>query len=171
MMLEAIAMMCNDIQPIKPTKPPKKVFDSVLTVYPFGDPHIGVRSYFSETGEDYGLAKAEALFTQAMDRAVSNAPSSKEALIINVGDYYHSDNAQNKTRKSGNTLDTDGSYSDRLMIGVRIMRNIIDRALQKHEVVTVINTIGNHDEHLSIAMSVMLDCFYSQEPSRDDSDC
>lgn len=160
---EALEALCSDITPTSITPAPKHSKKDLLTVYPFGDPHIGVRTYFSETGEDYDLDKAEKLFTQAMDRAVFNAPASQEALIVNVGDYFHSDNAQNRTRKSGNPLDVCGSFSDRLMIGMRIMRNIIDRALQKHKKVTVINTIGNHDEHLSIALSVMLNAFYNNE--------
>ena len=160
---KAVEALCDDIDPVGPIPKPKRCFKTLLTLYPFGDPHIGVQTYFSETGEDFDLEKAERLFTSAMDRAVSNAPSSKEALIVNVGDYFHSDNAQNQTRKSKNPLDTSGSFSDRLQVGMRIMRNIIDRALQKHEKVTVINTIGNHDEHLSIALSAMLNAFYKNE--------
>lgn len=161
---EAREALCMDIIPAKPIPKPKACFESVLAVYPFGDPHIGVQTYFSETGEDFDLAKAENLFTSAMDRAVANAPSSEKALIVNVGDYFHSDNAQNQTRKSKNNLDTSGSFTDRLVVGMRIMRNIIDKALVKHQHVTVINTIGNHDEHLSIALSAMLNAFYSEEP-------
>lgn len=156
--------LCKDIKPAQPIPEPASCFESVLAVYPFGDPHVGVQTYFSETGEDFDLAKAEQLFTSAMDRAVDNAPPSERALIVNVGDYFHSDNAQNQTRKSKNPLDTSGAFTDRLMVGMRIMRNIIDKALVKHQHVTVINTIGNHDEHLSIALSAMLNAFYSDEP-------
>lgn len=161
---QIVDTLCENITPTKPTKKPKAKKDDLLTIYPFGDPHIGLATYFSETGEDYSLEKAELLFTTAMSRAVDKAPSSKEALIVNVGDYFHADNAQNQTRKSGNPLDTSGAFSDRLMIGTRIMVNIIDQALKKHEKVTVINTIGNHDEHMSIALAAILATFYRDEP-------
>lgn len=161
---EFVDVLCQDIKPTKPIKKPKLKTNDLLTVYPFGDPHIGLATYFSETGEDYTLDKAELLFTTAMERAVEKAPASKEALIVNVGDYFHSDNAQNRTRQSGNPLDTSGAFADRLQIGTRIMVSIIDKALRKHEKVTVINTIGNHDEHMSIALAAILATFYRDEP-------
>lgn len=161
---QTVQALTADIKPRKPVKKPKTKKEDLLTIYPFGDPHIGLATYFSETGENYTLDKAELLFTTAMERAVDKAPSSKEALIVNVGDYFHADNAQNQTRRSGNPLDTSGAFSDRLQIGTRIMVNIIDQALTKHEKVTVINTIGNHDEHMSIALAAILATFYRDEP-------
>jgi hypothetical protein len=44
------------------------------------------------------------------------------------------------------------------------MRQCIETALTRHETVEVINAIGNHDEVLSMALSIMLANVYENEP-------
>ena len=44
------------------------------------------------------------------------------------------------------------------------MKSCIDTALQKHRKVIVRNCIGNHDDHTSQALALILDAYYSKEP-------
>ncbi len=87
----------------------------------------------------------------------------KRALIVNVGDFFHADTRGNTTT-SGTPVDSDGRWPKVLATGVRLMRRCIDRALMKHDHVTVITEIGNHDWHTSIMLATCLAQFYENEP-------
>ncbi len=148
----------------KPTRQPTKTIGNKLTVYPMGDPHVGMYAYHAETGADFDVLIAERNLCGAVDRLVSVAPASEQALIINVGDYYHSDTADNRTQASGHALDVDTRWSKVLHVGIRAMRRCIESALAKHDQVRVINAAGNHDHHTSAVLSAVLDAFYEKEP-------
>jgi predicted phosphodiesterase len=144
----------------KTTKAPKVTNTDLLTVYPMGDPHIGMYAWQEECGEDFDCDIAERDLQQAVDYLVEKAPPSKEAVIVNLGDFFHSDTLDNMTRRSGNVLDVDSRWPRVMRIGVRIMCYIIDRALEKHQKVTVINEIGNHDDQSAYMLSLVLDAYY-----------
>ena len=164
-MMEAIiSQMCSSVPSIKPTKAPDYTNNDYMSVYPFGDPHIGLHAWHEDTGEDYDLKIAEGVFNKAMIIAVEKAPPSEIGLIINVGDFFHADNAQNRTERGGNALDVDSRYSKIIRIGVRIMQGLIELALKKHKTVKVVNAKGNHDPHSSQWLAVALDARYHDEP-------
>ena len=141
-----------------------EALDHLLTVYPMGDPHLGMLATAAETGENFDLKIAEADLVDAVDKLVNLAPASREALIVEVGDFFHTDNFDNRTTRSHHSLDVDSRWSKILSIGIRVMRRCIDRALEKHERVTVICEIGNHDDHTSIMLSHCLDLYYENNP-------
>jgi hypothetical protein len=136
----------------------------LLTVYPMGDPHLGMLSWKEETGEDFDIKLAEENLITAVDRLVDLAPASEKALIINVGDFFHSDNMDNRTSRSDNALDVDTRWAKILRIGIVTMTRCIDRALEKHKTVRVINEIGNHDDHSSVMLSLCLSHHYRLNP-------
>lgn len=136
----------------------------ILCVYPMGDPHIGMYAWVEETGASFDLVTAEAQIAAAVDHLVALAPEGSRALVINVGDFFHSDHQGNTTRKSGHQLDVDTRWSRVLSVGVRIMCRVIDRALERHSVVDVINEIGNHDDHTSIVLGICLAHHYADNP-------
>lgn len=137
--------------------------DDLLTVYPMGDPHLGMLAWPAETGNAFDLAIAERDLYAAVDYLVSKAPPSREALIVNLGDFFHADNKLGTTF-AGTRLDTDGRWPKVLALGIKLMRRCIDRALEKHERVTVICEIGNHDTHTSIVLAIALAQFYENNP-------
>lgn len=136
----------------------------VLAVYPMGDPHVGMLSWAPETGESFDLGKAREIMCGAMSELVRRGPRTREALICNLGDFYHSDNAQNRTARSGHALDVDGRWPKVLQVGVEILVHMIDRALEHHEHVRVINAIGNHDDHSAVFLSAFVSAYYRNEP-------
>jgi hypothetical protein len=129
-----------------------------------GDPHIGMLSWRHETGDDFDLKIAERNLVAAVDRLVGLAPPSKRALIVNLGDFYHSDNKEGRTARSGNSLDVDSRWDKVLRVGIMAMVRCVDRALEKHECVRVINEIGNHDDHSSIMLGVCLSHHFRDNP-------
>lgn len=134
--------------------------EDLCVVYPMGDPHIGMLSWHGETGTSHDLEIAERNLVSATRRLVASSAPADRAIIINVGDYFHSDNQSNRTERSGHQLDVDGRYAKVLEVGLRAMRACIEAALQRHKVVDVINARGNHDPYSSVALSIMLRNWY-----------
>lgn len=161
---EWIETLAKNIKPIQPVAAKGLYGDDTLTVIPFGDPHFGALSWKQETGDDYDLAIAERDLCGAVDHLVKCTPRSKECLIVNLGDFLHFDNNSAETTRGHNKLDTDGRWAKVLLIGLKAIRQCITSALEHHEKVTVINAIGNHDDHSSIFLTVTLASIYENEP-------
>jgi hypothetical protein len=162
--IEAIETVMSDVTSVEEIPAPKVVASSdVLTVYPMGDPHIGMYAWAKETGDDFDLKIAERNLVTAVNRLVESAPASDKALIVNVGDFFHSDNKHGTTTK-GTMLDMDSRWSHVLQVGVRAMRACIEATLKKHQHVHVINEIGNHDDHTSQVLTLALAMAYEQNP-------
>lgn len=162
---DAVSVIAEPFRGLSELSPlPADTMDDLLSVYPMGDPHLGMYAWAPEAGEDFDLDIAERDLVRAADKLVSLAEPSTEALIINLGDFFHSDSNANRTAKSGHALDVDGRWSKVLQTGIRVMRRIIDQAAAKHGRVTVINEIGNHDDQSSIMLSICLAQYYENNP-------
>lgn len=146
-----------------PIPAPNRTSDRLLAAYLLGDSHVGMHAWSQDAGSNFDLKIAERNLTGLVGHLVDIAPPAQRALIVNIGDYFHTDNRNNTTTR-GTPVDVDGRWVKVLSVGIRIMRRIIDRALAKHDHVTVINEIGNHDTHASLFLSLALAQFYENEP-------
>lgn len=144
--------------------PREPLADDLLAVYPLGDPHVGLLAWAPETGADFDLAACEALMVGAMRDLVLRGPRTERALVVNLGDFFHFDNAGAKTTKGDHTLDVDSRAPKVLAVGLRIMVALIDAALEHHGHVEVDCRIGNHDAHTSLMLSLALQAHYRTEP-------
>lgn len=142
------------------------VFDSdaLLAVYPMGDPHLGLMSWPAETGHDSTLALAASNLRLALDKLVWLAPAARKALLINLGDFLHADNYAAETARSGHKLDVDGRWPKVLRTAVEVLIHLVQRCLEKHEVVEVWNEKGNHDDHGAIMLALCLKMFFRDNP-------
>lgn len=147
----------------KPIKPPTNTNDSLMTVYPVAEPHMGLYTWDEESGADYDVKIAEELLTSSMAELVDSAPASEECLIVNLADYFHADSMENKTMRSGNVLDVDTRWGKVFRVGVRAHRNIINMALQKHKKVYVKSGIGNHDDHSIFCLMMLMQAYFEKE--------
>lgn len=138
--------------------------DALLTMYPIADLHLGMYAWKEETGESYDLDIASKTMRGTMEELVANAPSSSTALILNLGDFFHSDSDENRTRRSGNALDTDTRYAKVLRTGVELEVAAIHLALQRHAHVFVRNLQGNHDPYAALALTLAIDAYFKKEP-------
>ncbi len=68
------------------------------------------------------------------------------------------------TSRSGHSLDLDGRYAKMISVGVKVMRQCIESALEKHAEVRVLNIVGNHDDTGALFLAVCLDHVYEHEP-------
>lgn len=163
---EEIADLFNSVlsefQPITPCVTCHTEED-LMAVYPMGDPHIGMYAWAEESGENFDLDIACENLRKATKYLVERSPGAKTALILNLGDFFHSDNAENRTTRSGNALDVDGRWAKVLKTGIDLMCELVISALEKHEKVIVKNIIGNHDDHSSIFVGIALDKYFKNE--------
>lgn len=167
-MLEQLAMvvenMADKVAVKEATPIPVNTSDEMMVVYTIGDAHIGMMAWGRETGADHDLEIAERDLVKAMSMMVMQTLHTDECFIVDVGDWFHSDNFEGRTAKSGNVLDVDGRYPKVLEIGMRLTTELIDIALTKHKVVRWRSAIGNHNEHSAIMMSAFIKAYYRNEP-------
>lgn len=163
-MREAFEAFADELPRYKPGAAPKRGDADHLPVYVIGDAHIGMYSWQEETGQDFDLSIAARELCGAVDRLVNSAPATDAALILNTGDYFHSDTSANVTLRSNNALDVDTRWAKVLQVGIRALRRCVESALTKHKTVHIVNVAGNHDDHTSIFLSIALAAFYEKDP-------
>ena len=144
--------------------PRKKLLKDVMSAIILGDAHIGMRSWFRESGTKWDLPIARRMIVGAVQYLVDAAPPCEECLIVNVGDFFHTDNKFYNTTSGSHALDSDGSWREVIEVGVDAMVSCIDFALAKHKRVLVINKAGNHDYHTSAMMNIALSMAYKKNP-------
>lgn len=144
--------------------------EDLLAVYPLGDPHVGMKAYKDEAGDDWDLVTAQEVFCGVFDRLVKTAPHCQEAVIVNLGDYFHRDNVAGVTERNRHVLDTDGNYMMMVDTGIKIMLQMINSALEHHQKVRIITIIGNHDDTGAMFLQAALKHMYQDEP-RVEIDC
>lgn len=165
MVREAVEAMCEDL-PKLPARPKKDLGynRALMNVVPWGDPHFGLHCWAEEVGEDFDLKIAKRDLCAAVDYLISQAPPAPRCILMNLGDFFHADNLAGVTSRSGNVLDMDTRLPKVIRVGVSAVRQAIESALSRHEIVEVVNAIGNHDDVLSMALSIMLANIYENEP-------
>ena len=163
LMREAIAALCEDIDPVKKTKAPKVSNDQLMSIYPVGDHHIGMLSWREETGADYDTGESERLLMGAMDHLVESAPQSETGVIILMGDFLHYDSFESVTPQSKHQLDADSRYPRMVRAAFKTIRFVIDRALNKHRSVKVVVSSGNHDPSSMAFLREAVAVLYSED--------
>ena len=164
LILEGMVALSRKLPKVEPVEENHTNYHKCLAEYPLGDPHVGMMSWKPETGQDWDITIAKKAFGAVFDRLVKTAPPCEEALIANLGDYFHADNMEGVTTRSGHHLDLDGRFSKMIEAGMFIIRRMIDSALSHHKHVTVVNVIGNHDDTSSQWLSIALQALYENEP-------
>lgn len=161
---EAIQIFVEDLPKVLATSIPDLPNEDLLACYPLGDPHIGMLSWDQETGDSWDLKIAEETFIKMFDSIIKRAPKCKRCKILNLGDYFHTDNTVGVTARSGHHLDCDGRFAKMAQIGIKIFRQMITSALEHHEIVEVDILPGNHDDVGSIFLGIALKHIYENEP-------
>lgn len=143
---------------------PAMLDDDLLAVYPLGDPHFGMYAWADETGESFDLKIAEERTCAAIDQLVASSPPARQAIVVSVGDTAHGDNSENRTARSGHSLDVDTRWGKVMRTIYRSLRRCIDQALTKHANVKVIIVPGNHDDHSAAMIAYGMALYYDRDP-------
>ena len=162
----AVESIVSSIPSKLPVSPPtvQTSMDDLISIYPIGDAHIGMLSWDQETDETYNLDIALSRHIEAMTLLVQQAQPSTEAFIIDVGDYLHVDNYENRTTRSHAPLDAAGRYPQILEASLRLATTMIDLALTKHQIVHWRSALGNHNDVSAIALNLFIKAYYRSEP-------
>jgi len=165
--LQAFAeALAQDLPKYKPSpNKPIKDLPEQLTAYVIGDAHIGMKVTKERNGDsDWNLEIAERVTVGAIESLIKASGGSDTALMLDLGDFGHSDNLQNTTSSGQNHMDMDGDYGDSIAAQVRIYRRSIDLMLESHNKVVLMMVRGNHNSSTSRCMNIMLQAFYENEP-------
>jgi len=147
-----------------PSKPLTDI-PQALTAYVIGDAHIGMKVTKERNGDsDWDLSIAERVTVGAIEKLIQASGGSDTALMLDLGDFGHSDNLNNTTSSGQNHMDMDGDYGDSVAAQVRVYRRSIDLLLAAHNKVILMQVRGNHNSSTSRCMNVMLKAFYENEP-------
>jgi hypothetical protein len=148
----------------KPYTPAKDAVEA-LTAYVIGDAHIGMKVTKERNGDsDWNLEIAERVTVGAIESLIKASGGSDVGLMLDLGDFGHSDNLANTTSSGQNHMDMDGDYGDSVAAQVRIYRRSIDLLLKSHNKVILMQVRGNHNSSTSRCMNIMLQAFYELEP-------
>lgn len=140
--------LVKEIEPIKPVpfEQASSMPVDLLTVYLIGDHHLGMLAWGEETDDDdYDLKISTKLLRDVMGYLTGTVPPTKEALIVFMGDFMHTDGYVPVTPENKHPLDGDTRYPKIADAAALLMRHVIDAALTRHEHVRVIVVAGNHD--------------------------
>lgn len=158
----ALAVMCEEIKPLRPVKAPKNVEADLATLYTMTDCHVGMLAWDKETGQDWDLGIAEQCLTDTLLGMIAAAPDSAVGILNQLGDFLHFDSLTPVTPAHHHVLDADSRYQKVVVVAVRILRRVIEAMLVKHTSVHVEMKEGNHDPCGSVWLRVMLAQLYEK---------
>jgi hypothetical protein len=157
--------MCEQVPRADVTMPPLGTHDNLCTVYTLTDSHVGMLAWHKEGGEDWDLSIAERTLVGCFEQMVKSSPDASTCVVAQLGDFLHYDSALSAvTPQSGHSLDADGRMPKMVKTAIRILRTVVDRALQKHQTVVLLLAEGNHDISSSVWLRAMFQALYENEP-------
>ncbi|MCH9016594.1 MAG: LLM class flavin-dependent oxidoreductase, partial [Chloroflexi bacterium] len=130
--------LTEDLPRAEPVEPPETTASDLAACYPVGDHHMGMLAWPEETGTAWDLGIGERMLAGAVDYLVAKAPAAEAALIVFLGDFMHYDSFETVTPANKNQLDSDTRFPKLVRASIRAMRQMIERALEKHLHVHVI---------------------------------
>lgn len=137
---------------------------TLCNLYVMTDCHVGMLAWHKEGGKDWDLKIAERILTGCFEQMVMSSPHAGTGIVAQLGDWLHSDGLLPVTPTNHHVLDQDGRFSKIVQTSVKILRRLVDFALQRHEKVIVLMAEGNHDPASSIWLRTMFRALYENEP-------
>jgi hypothetical protein len=137
---------------------------TLCNLYVMTDCHVGMLAWHKEGGNDWDLKIAERVLTGCFEQMVMSSPHAGTGIVAQLGDWLHSDGLLPVTPTNHHVLDQDGRFSKIVQTSVKILRRLVDFALERHEKVIVLMAEGNHDPASSIWLRTMFRALYENEP-------
>jgi hypothetical protein len=152
-----------EISPIAPVSAPFRTLSNLLTLYTFTDYHVGMLAWHREGGDDWDVQIAEDTGIKAMQALVSCSPQSDTAIVNIQGDFLHWDGLTAITPQHGHVLDADSRFGKVVDVAIRLIRQLVALALQKHQNVILLICEGNHDLASSLWLRKLFAALYENE--------
>lgn len=164
MMQAAIEAMSEDIPRVSLMNPPPAGNANLLNCYIITDYHLGALSWHEETGADWDLKIAEKLLIDWFSTAIALSPDAETAVFAQLSDFLHFDGLTAVTPENKNPLDTDSRFAKIVRVAIRVLRQVIDMLLSKHQKVHIIMADANHDPVSQIWLREWFAVLYENEP-------
>lgn len=165
LMQAAFEAMADDIPRVKPTPAPQACNSDLLNCYVITDFHLGALSWPDETlGQSWDIDTAERALVAWFERAIAQSPNAQTALLAQISDLLHWDGFDALTPTSKHLLDADTRFPNLVRVAIRVLRQVIDMLLAKHERVHVIMADANHDPVSQVWLREWLAVLYENEP-------
>lgn len=137
---------------------------NLLNLFTLTDCHIGMMAWHREGGANWDLQIAEETIVAAFAQMIARAPRARTAIINQLGDFLHFDGLEAVTPQNRHLLDADGRFRKISKVAVRVLRRVINMALETHDRVHVVCAEGNHDIASSGWLAIALDGIYENNP-------
>ena len=160
----AITEACKSIKPLARKKAPKTGSKDILNLITMTDCHIGMKAWDEECGENWDLKIAERQLTECFANLLDRSPSAQTCVIAQLGDFLHYDGLNPVTPLHGHILDADSRFSKMVKTAIRVLRRVVELALEKHDKVVIVIAEGNHDIASSVWLRHMFLALYENEP-------
>jgi hypothetical protein len=159
-MREVIAGMVEELPPIPVKAGPTDYQADIIPWIQIGDAHLGMLAHAAEIGENFDLKIAERELCAAISILIDDMPACERMVINDLGDFTHYENFAGVTSASGHPLDYDSRFPKMIKVYSRVMRFIVEKALEKAQHVDVIVNQGNHSRVNDIWMAELLRVAY-----------
>lgn len=160
LMQEAMQSMIQDLPKIEVKKSPLDWQNDVIPWIQIGDAHLGMLAHSFEVGENFDLKIAERELCAAIGILIDELPNCDRIVVNDLGDFTHAENFAARTEASQHALDMDTRFPKMIRVYSRVMRFIIEKALEKARHVDVIVNQGNHSRTNDIWMAELLRVAY-----------
>jgi predicted phosphodiesterase len=159
--------MQDDLTGFKsPVKAPKKVNSDYLAMYMMGDHHFGMladgETKMAGDDADWDVKIATSILLDSTNRLASRVGDAEIGVLLNVGDFFHADSSANTTTK-GTPVDVDTRIAKTFKLAGRLFQTLINKMLETHKEVVVINVRGNHDSDMACHLSSCIELLYEKE--------
>lgn len=161
---DAIAAMSDEMGRATPVPAKPIAHSDLCNLFTFTDYHLGMMAWHREGGADWDLKIAEQTLLGAMAAMVEQSPEADTALINIQGDFLHTDSKTPVTPAHGHVLDADSRYPKIRRSAIRLIRELVRMALERHNHVHLIIAEGNHDEEGSGWLCDLFAVHYENEP-------
>ncbi len=148
----------------KPIKAPEKNNEDLMACYLIGDQHYGMYAHALETGvENWDTDIADKVLMKGFDKLCSRTTDAHYGMLVNVGDFFHANDSKSETG-AGTKVDTDGRLGRTIRMAGQLFQHIINRMLEAHQEVIILNARGNHDPDAALWLNEMLRMYYKSDP-------
>ncbi len=155
--------LSRTIKPQRPIAAPKATEKHLLNLYTLTDCHIGALSWDRETGENWDIGIAEKTITECFRLMVASAPKAEACIVNQLGDFLHFDSLAAVTPPSGHILDSDSRYQKVVEAAARVLRAVVNMALENHRKVHLVVSDSNHDPVGGTWLRVMFAALYEKD--------
>lgn len=157
---DGVAAFTDGVGPLKVSAAPLRRDKDIIPWINIGDGHLGMLAYEAQTGENFNLEIAQRELCGAISILIDEMPATERLVINDLGDFTHYENEEAVTEASGHRLDAAAFFALLIQTYSKVMRFVVEKALEKAKFVDVIVNQGNHSRKNDLWMAELLRVAY-----------